>query len=262
MLYRLPAAGLWQRIPFPFPAALHLLAELLRLGWRSLDRHMRGWRRARQPAAGARRCGADVRSPRWCTWAIGADHFRRTSSSARSFTTGPSSSYLHFQLNGWFWFAALALWSALGGDTRRTARPLDRLTIRLWTVSAWSSPSRWPSRGASTTRLVYAVNSIGVVILQLWAGWRTANAILAAPRKSFRTRRPPLWAWRCVTYALIGMGLKVLMQAAVAIPQVAILAFTVRNFVIGFIHLNTLGAISLMLFAMALLRRLVRSPLQ
>jgi hypothetical protein len=62
-----------------------------------------------------------------------------------------------------------------------------------------------------------------------------------------------LWAWRCVTYALLGMGLKVLMQTAVAIPQVAVLAFTVRNFVIGFIHLNMLGAISLMLFAMALL---------
>jgi len=40
----------------------------------------------------------------------------------------------------------------------------------------------------------------------------------------------------------------------VAIPQVAIMAFTVRNFVIGFIHLNTLGAISMMLFAMALVR--------
>jgi hypothetical protein len=50
------------------------------------------------------------------------------------------------------------------------------------------------------------------------------------------------------------MGLKVLMQAAVAVPQVAILAFTIRNYVIGFIHLNMLGAISLMLFAMALLQ--------
>jgi hypothetical protein len=50
------------------------------------------------------------------------------------------------------------------------------------------------------------------------------------------------------------MALKVLMQAAVAIPQVAVLAFTVRNYVIGFIHLNMLGAISLMLFAMALLQ--------
>jgi hypothetical protein len=98
--------------------------------------------------------------------------------------------------------------------------------------------------------LIYAVNSVGV-ILQLWAGWRTANAVRSAQAALYT--KASLWAWRCVTYALIGMGMKVLMQAAVAIPQVAILAFTVRNFVIGFIHLNMLGAISLMLFSMALL---------
>ncbi|MBK6831853.1 MAG: hypothetical protein IPG92_14430 [Flavobacteriales bacterium] len=32
------------------------------------------------------------------------------------------------------------------------------------------------------------------------------------------------------------------------------MAFTIRNYVIGFIHLNMLGAITMMLFAMALLR--------
>ena len=55
--------------------------------------------------------------------------------------------------------------------------------------------------------------------------------------------KAPLWAWRCVTYSLIGMGLKVVMQAAVAIPHVAIMAFTVRNFTMGFIHLNTLSSV-------------------
>jgi hypothetical protein len=157
--------------------------------------------------------------------------------------------YLHFQLNGWFWFGALALWSRWA-ETHGARHVLDRFTIRLWLVSvvltfalaiAWSE-HHWT---------VYAVNSIGVV-LQLWAGWRTAKAILKAQK--MLQDKAPLWAWRCVTYSLIGMGLKVLMQAAVAIPQVAIMAFTVRNFVIGFIHLNTLGAISMMLFAMALVR--------
>jgi hypothetical protein len=157
--------------------------------------------------------------------------------------------FLHFQLNGWFWFGALALWSRWA-ETHGARHVLDRFTIRLWLVSvvltfalaiAWSE-HHWT---------VYAVNSIGVV-LQLWAGWRTAKAILHAQKMLFD--KAPLWAWRCVSYSLIGMGLKVLMQAAVAIPQVAIMAFTVRNFVIGFIHLNTLGAISMMLFAMALVR--------
>lgn len=157
--------------------------------------------------------------------------------------------YLHFQLNGWFWFGALALWSRWA-ETHGARHVLDRFTIRLWLSSvlltfalaiAWSE-HHW---------IVYLVNSVGVV-LQLWAGWRTAKAILKAQRMLLD--KAPLWAWRCVTYSLVGMGLKVVMQAAVAIPEVAIMAFTVRNFVIGFIHLNTLGAISMMLFAMALVR--------
>jgi hypothetical protein len=157
--------------------------------------------------------------------------------------------YLHFQLNGWFWFGGLALWSRWA-ETHGARHVLDRLTIRLWLVSvvltfalaiAWSE-HHWT---------IYLTNSAGV-ILQLWAGWRTAKAILKAQRMLHG--KAPLWAWRCVTYALLGMGLKVVIQAGVAIPEVAVMAFTVRNFVVGFIHLNTLAAISMMLFAMALLR--------
>ena len=157
--------------------------------------------------------------------------------------------YLHFQLNGWFWFGALALWSHWA-ESQGANHVLDRTTIWLWLVSlvltyalaiAWSE-HHW---------VIYTANSIGVV-LQLWAGWRTAKAILGAQKMLLS--KASLWAWRCVTYSLVGMGLKVLMQAAVAVPEVAIMAHTVRNYVVGFIHLNTLGAISMMLFAMALLK--------
>ncbi|MCC7502313.1 MAG: hypothetical protein IT229_07270, partial [Flavobacteriales bacterium] len=157
--------------------------------------------------------------------------------------------FLHFQFNGWFWFAALALWSRWA-ETHGAVQLLDPFTIRLWLVSAvltfalaiaWSE-RHWP---------IIAINSLGV-LLQLWAGWRTALAIRHTQRMLFS--KAPLWAWRCVTYALIFMGLKVLMQTVVAVPQVAVIALTIRNYVIGFIHLNMLGAISMMLFAMALLR--------
>ncbi len=156
--------------------------------------------------------------------------------------------FLHFQFNGWLWFGALALWSRWA-ETHGMEEPLDRTTIRLWVISAfltfalaiaWSE-HHW---------LTFGINSVGV-LLQGWAGWRTARSIQSTQRRLHT--RTALWAWRCVTYALIGMGIKVLIQAAVAVPQVAHLAFTVRNYVIGFIHLNMLGAISMMLFAMALL---------
>ncbi|HRH70335.1 MAG TPA: hypothetical protein PLB89_12585 [Flavobacteriales bacterium] len=157
--------------------------------------------------------------------------------------------FLHFQFNGWFWFAALALWTRWA-ETHGAPQLLDPFTIRLWLVSAvltfalaiaWSE-RHWP---------IIAINSLGV-LLQLWAGWRTAKAIRHTQRMLFA--KAPLWAWRCVTYALIFMALKVLIQTVVAVPPVAVIALTIRNYVIGFIHLNMLGAISMMLFAMALLR--------
>jgi hypothetical protein len=157
--------------------------------------------------------------------------------------------FLHFQFNGWFWFAALALWSRWA-ETHGMAEALDPLTIRLWLLSAvltFALAIAWSERHWA----IMAINSVGVVI-QFWAGWRTAGSIRRAQSKLHS--KAQLWAWRCVTYALIGMGLKVLMQAVVALPQVAVMAFTIRNYVIGFIHLNMLGAISMMLFAMALLR--------
>jgi hypothetical protein len=157
--------------------------------------------------------------------------------------------YLHFQLNGWFWFGTLALWSRWA-ETHGARHVMDRFTIRLWLLSVvltFALAVAWSERHW----FVYATNSLGV-ILQLWAGWRTAKSILTAQK--MLQDKVPLWAWRCVTYSLVAMGLKVVMQAAVAIPDVAIMAFTVRNFVVGFIHLNTLGVISLMLFAMALLQ--------
>ncbi|MBV6404297.1 MAG: hypothetical protein IT228_13375 [Flavobacteriales bacterium] len=157
--------------------------------------------------------------------------------------------FLHFQFNGWAWFAALALWGRWA-ELQGAPTPLDRFTVRLWvvgTVLSFALAIAWSER----FWYIIAVNSVAV-LLQLWAGWRTGIALRRTQVQLMGQAQ--LWAWRCVTYALVVMGLKVVMQAAVAIPPVAIMAFTIRNYVIGFIHLNMLGAITLMLFAMALLR--------
>ena len=54
-----------------------------------------------------------------------------------------------------------------------------------------------------------------------------------------------------VGIALVSMALKVLVQASVAIPAVAIMAFTLRHYVMGFIHMNTLGTMTMLLLAYA-----------
>ena len=46
---------------------------------------------------------------------------------------------------------------------------------------------------------------------------------------------------------------EVLVQAAVAVPAVAVMAFTIRHYVMGFIHMNTLGTMTMLLLAYAVL---------
>jgi hypothetical protein len=157
--------------------------------------------------------------------------------------------FLHFQFNGWLWFAAMAL-GARWAERQGFDMKLDRLTLSLWVLSAiltyalaiaWSEP----------LPAVFATISIGVV-LQVWAAWRTL-LILRRMEHSARARFPA-WCKVLVGIALLSMAMKVLVQAAVAIPEVAIMGFTIRHYVMGFIHLNTLATMTSILLAYALLQ--------
>ena len=157
--------------------------------------------------------------------------------------------FLHFQFNGWFWFAAMAIgsrWAERHGVTVR----LDGFTTALWVVSAlftyalaiaWSERLPW----------VLAINAAAVA-LQFWAAWRTLMAMRRARLQAqVKTTR---WMRILIGVMLISMAAKVAAQALVCVPVVATMALTLRNYVIGFVHLNTLGAITALLFAHALMK--------
>src|SRR5690606_33151728 len=99
---------------------------------------------------------------------------------------------------------------------------------------AWSEP----------LPAVFATISIGVA-LQVWAAWRTLGILR---RLEHRAReRFPTWGKVLVGIALLSMAMKVLVQAAVAVPEMAIMGFTIRHYVMGFIHLNTLATMTTLL---------------
>ncbi len=154
--------------------------------------------------------------------------------------------FLHFQFNGWFWFAAMAI-GARWTERQGFDLHLDRLTLGLWIASAvltyalaiaWSEPH--PA--------VFATVSLAVA-LQVWAAVRTLS--LLRRFKAQALEQFPRWARVLVGIALVSMALKVLVQASVAIPAVAIMAFTLRHYVMGFIHMNTLGTMTMLLLAYA-----------
>lgn len=149
--------------------------------------------------------------------------------------------FLHFQFNGWFVFATLALffrWIAQQNIifSGKQATLLYRLLLGsvFFTFAlavAWSKPHP----------MVFAINSIGV-LLQLVALLVFLHGVLPLKQRIKSLLSPinyQLWK-----LSLLSFTLKVFVQTAVAIPQVAEMAYTIRNYIIGFIHLMMLGILS------------------
>lgn len=157
--------------------------------------------------------------------------------------------FLHFQFNGWFWFASMAIgsrWAERHGVQVR----IDAWTTVLWAVGAvltFALAVAWSERNTA----VLAVNTAGV-LLQFVAAWRTLMAMQRArPQAMVKTTR---WMRVLIGVMLLSMAVKIAAQALVAVPMVASMALTLRNYVIGFVHLNTLGTVTVLLFAFALTR--------
>ena len=156
--------------------------------------------------------------------------------------------YLHFQFNGWFLFAVLGLFFKIleQHEIELPKKTLNTfyyflviscfLTFAL--AVAWSNP----------LPVIFWINSTGVAF-QLFALLWFLIFI-----KKVHARIKPIFIKQ--VRLLIGIAfacfiLKILMQSAVIIPSMATVSYTIRNFVIGFIHLILLGVISHFIFGYA-----------
>ncbi len=205
--------------------------------------------------------------------------------------------YLHFQFNGWFTFAVLGLFfqllqsrnvvgfgQAIGevgrgkaevgsaeaesvmepgrsrhrllSDFRFPTSDFHRLARRFFWLLAISSFFTYALAVAwSEPRpIVFATNSLGVT-MQLAAMVFFALLVIKAHRELHQ--KLDGWGFLLIKIAFACFALKVLMQAAVVIPYIATVAYTIRNFVIGFIHLVLLGVITQFILGYAALNGLL-----
>ena len=195
--------------------------------------------------------------------------------------------YLHFQFNGWFTFAVLGLFFQLLEsrhilDFRRTGGEVGKRKQAFAAHSWLISDFRLRTSGFNSLRLarrffwllvtsafftyalavawaeplpiVFAANSLGVT-LQLAAMVFFALLII----KSHRELHQQLggWGFLLIKIAFACFALKVVMQAAVVIPYIATVAYTIRNFVIGFIHLVLLGVVTQFILGYAALNKVL-----
>lgn len=163
--------------------------------------------------------------------------------------------YLHFQFNGWFIFAILALLFKFMEKHHISINPHDAkrffFFLSISTFLTYALAVTW----ANPLPILFYINSSGV-ILQLVAlyyfikiakvVWKQLqNELQVTPRLLFQL-------------SLFSFVFKILIQSAVIIPTIAIVGYTIRNYAMGFLHLMLIGMVTLFLFGFAAQLKLVR----
>lgn len=179
-------------------------------------------------------------------WAMGP--IMATSLKGSTFYYMAVQFYLHFQFNGWFLFGALALLFKVLEDQNLMIDTKKQnyfwVLLVLSSLLTYALALAWAAPEAS----IFLANSLGVVV-QLSA----LVVLVFLLRPHYRSLESVFSkaAFRLLIIAGISFAGKVCIQALVVVPFVAEAAYTIRNYVIGFIHLVLLGAISFSLLALA-----------
>jgi len=153
--------------------------------------------------------------------------------------------YLHFQFNGWFIFAmigiAIAMMQKKGILFQWQKLRQFYILLVISTVLTYALAITWSTPDIG----IFVVNSIGVMLQLL--------ALIVFLRLIFDKRKEIKnefysYIYNVMFIALFALALKIIIQAIVVIPYMAEVSYTIRNFVIGFIHLLMLGCLSLFSF--------------
>lgn len=150
--------------------------------------------------------------------------------------------YLHFQYNGWFFFAVMGLfhyWLAARNIALPASHTISRL-LAVCIVPTYLLSINWLPfpQYLHAFAILFATVQLcawGIFVTSLWRSRRTIAAELA-----------PIS--RLVSSAvLLAASIKFALQTASSVPSVARLAFGLRPVVIAYLHLVLLGMITLFL---------------
>lgn len=161
--------------------------------------------------------------------------------------------YLHFQYNGWFWFACIGLFMS-------QLSPTPSLIKANKTIFNWFFISCIPAYLLSVLWLelpvwVYTL-AILSAILQLVAWVKFSKIIIPTFLKNISLL--PIFKW--IYFSIVAcIGVKLLLQLGSTIPLIGKLAFGFRPIVIAYLHLILLAIISSFLLVYIFTNQLVSS---
>lgn len=141
--------------------------------------------------------------------------------------------YLHFQYNGWFTFAILAvLYKML---ERKNLDTHGKLVYYLFTIAC--VPAYFLSTLWSHPPAVFYIIALAAAVLQV-----IATFFLLKDIRQLKWKKK--FIGRVFKTAILFFVLKNTLQLLSAVPGVADLAYTHRNFIIAYLHMVLLGSIS------------------
>jgi hypothetical protein len=160
--------------------------------------------------------------------------------------------FLHFQYNGWFFFACMGLFSYQ--LTRyRVSPPRLNTVFTLFLIAcvpAYFLSALW----LPLPQWVYIL-IVAAVFAQL-AGWSLMIALLKRSMPQIRND-VALFPRRMFLLVAIAVTIKLLLQGGSVIPSLSQLAFGFRPIVIGYLHLVLLGIITLFILSYSIAYRLI-----
>lgn len=152
--------------------------------------------------------------------------------------------FLHFQYNGWFFFAAMGL--CIQWLIEHNAAPVDAISKRIFwlfflaAVPAYFLSALWlPMPGWLYTLVVAAAFAQLAGFILLLLHLRKSSLIILNTLS-----KPVKWLW---ALALIALTIKLLLQLGSTIPSLNMVAYGFRPIVIGYLHLVLLGVFSIFL---------------
>ena len=162
--------------------------------------------------------------------------------------------YLHFQFNGWFIFAIIGLFLH-HLEINQIELPRKLLSSFLLLTASCLLTYALAVTWTTPIPALFFINSLGVTIQ-----FAALVFFIKFIRLNYHAIRPLFRhnTWLLMKIAFISFVLKILVQSAVVIPYIATIGYTIRNYVIGFLHLMLLGMVTHFLLGLAGNKELMR----
>lgn len=159
--------------------------------------------------------------------------------------------FLHFQFNGWFLLAVLALFlKQFKNEIDKEQFKVFFILLIVSTIATVAFPVSWYVKN----NLITGINAVGIV-LQLIAFVYFYKML--KPQISWFKASLSATTKMVYSLAICSLFLKIIVQLLLLIPDIASSSHQIRGFVIGFIHLTALGIITGFLFGILFQNKLL-----